>query len=215
MERELNFLAENYKKYSINELSIKLGRSKNSVSKKMSRLNLFQTKWTKDEENYLKQNYERKTNYELAELLGRSVDGVSHRLMKLKLKRSKQVLSAIWIKTHKDFKEGKEHHLWKGGKRIGTHGYVWIYCPEHPFATKKYVREHRLVMEKVIKRFLKPEEVVHHINGVKDDNRPENLMLLPNEKEHGKLHYQLKKENNHINILGRFKKIEQASLMHG
>ena len=51
--------------------------------------------------------------------------------------------------------------------------------PEHPFATKSgYIREHRLVMEKKIGRFLQPNEVVHHINGNRQDNRVENLQLF-------------------------------------
>lgn len=48
----------------------------------------------------------------------------------------------------------------------------------HPRANSKgWIREHLLVMEKAIGRPVDRHEEVHHINGVKDDNRPENLEL--------------------------------------
>lgn len=68
---------------------------------------------------------------------------------------------------------------WKGGRTIHKKGYVMVYVPDHPTTTKKnpYVMEHRLVMEETLGRTLFPEESVHHINGVKNDNRASNLEL--------------------------------------
>lgn len=74
--------------------------------------------------------------------------------------------------------QGKKHPMWKGGKIITEKGYVLIYSPNHPYKTKSnYVLEHRLVMERHLRRYLKPNEIVHHINGIKNDNRIENLCL--------------------------------------
>lgn len=70
---------------------------------------------------------------------------------------------------------------WKGGRFKNKNGYVWLYMPEHPNASKVsprgYVLEHRYVMEQKILRYLKSWELVHHINGIKDDNRLENLEI--------------------------------------
>lgn len=68
-----------------------------------------------------------------------------------------------------------------------TIGYVRVYCPMHPQANSwGYVYEHRLIMEGLLGRCLGKDEHVHHINGKRWDNRPENLQVLSAE-EHGKL----------------------------
>lgn len=66
--------------------------------------------------------------------------------------------------------------------------------PNHPFATLKgYVMEHRILMEIFLDRYLEPCEIVHHINGITNDNRIENLQLFVNQNEHEKYHQSLKK----------------------
>lgn len=75
-------------------------------------------------------------------------------------------------------KEGKNSPSWKGGRRIESGGYVEIYNKEHPRSRQNgYVKEHILVMEKSLGRYLIKGENVHHINGDKTDNRIENLEL--------------------------------------
>lgn len=84
--------------------------------------------------------------------------------------------------------KGDKHPSWTGGRHKIKTGYIRIFMPEHPHALNgKYIFEHTLVMEKKIGRFLNRNELVHHKNGVKDDNREDNLELWvkghnPNER---------------------------------
>lgn len=96
---------------------------------------------------------------------------------------------------------GEGHPEWKGGRIADRHGYVFLFSPDHPecqrvnrmreakanggyYRKEKYIQEHRLVMEKHIGRYLLPHEVVHHINGVKHDNRLSNLVLFQSNADH-------------------------------
>lgn len=81
---------------------------------------------------------------------------------------------------------GTQSPGWRGGRTKSSTGYILVQAPLHPAATQcGYVPEHRLVMEKIIGRHLYQEENVHHINGVRDDNRPENLELWTSSQPSG------------------------------
>lgn len=93
-------------------------------------------------------------------------------------------------RTH--FKKGtspEKTPRWKGGKIKEGQGYIFIYSSNHLFCNKrKYVLEHRLIVEKYLNRYLKLEETCHHLNEIKNDNRPENLMAFVNESAHQRFH---------------------------
>lgn len=80
---------------------------------------------------------------------------------------------------------GSRNGSWKGGRRIDKGGYILVYKPDHPHAASNgCVREHRLVAESTLGRYLLPSEVVHHIDDDPANNHPDNLMVYETNAVH-------------------------------
>jgi len=88
---------------------------------------------------------------------------------------------------------GANSPLWLGGRHL-RHGYAWVLVSTLAPAEQElfgamadsrgYISEHRLVLARHLGRLLRSDEIVHHLNGVKDDNRLENLKLLTQNTHH-------------------------------
>lgn len=80
------------------------------------------------------------------------------------------------------------------------------------FMEAKYrdVATYRHIVEKLLGRELKVEEVIHHIDGNPLNNSPNNLMVFPNNKEHTQYHYHKLRENKILD--GSYKYPNQKAL---
>ena len=80
---------------------------------------------------------------------------------------------------------GSKQWKWKGGRAIATRGYILILNRSHPRANKAgYVLEHILIWEQTHGKPLPKGWIIHHLNGITSDNRPVNLVALPNKKHY-------------------------------
>lgn len=99
-------------------------------------------------------------------------------------------------------KKGPEHTQWKGGRYVHG-GYVSVHIETLPEAEREmarkmrpqegYILEHRLAMAMKLGRPLERREMVHHLNGDKVDNRPENLTVMEWDN-HSRKHREIERE---------------------
>jgi hypothetical protein len=84
---------------------------------------------------------------------------------------------------------------WRGGRSVHAKGYIYSYAPDHPRASNGYVFEHILIAEEKLGRHLLPGETVHHRNGKRWDNRPENIHVFDSIGAHTKHHAALRRKD--------------------
>jgi hypothetical protein len=76
------------------------------------------------------------------------------------------------------------------GAKWTNEGYIMIYAPDHPNAKHNGgIYEYRYIMSQFLDRPLKPSEIIHHVNGDRQDNRIENLKVVEAQKGHFLAHH--------------------------
>lgn len=105
---------------------------------------------------------------------------------------TKKKMSESHRRNYADLRrKGIRRYNWKG--RVKHNGYIQIYSPGHPRADERgRIFEHIIVWETVYNRKLQKGFIIHHLNGIKDDNRPENLIAM--------------KKKDHCDLAGPYKK---------
>lgn len=111
---------------------------------------------------------------QISEKVGLTNQAIHSRLYKagVKIRSISEAVKLAFKTGRAKPKRGKDNYGWKGGRSKNKTGYIDIRV------NGKRKLEHRAIMEKHIGRPLRRSEIVHHLNGIKDDNRIENLKIM-------------------------------------
>lgn len=143
--------------------------------------------WTKEQLEYMMEHYPFERTIDIAEKIGKTKSSIDHKANRLGLSKDPESL----FKIKSDSRKGNKTWNFKGYRRRTSKGYIRVYRPEHPLADRNgLVPEHRLVMEEALGFIIPKKFDIHHINGIKDDNRIENLTLMTH-SAHSILHNKL------------------------
>ena len=176
---DVEFLKNNYDKLSVRELSEKLGKSNKSIRSKLERMGIGLRKlnrqeifkWNKEQLDFLKTNYKTMTDREIAKILfNDDCDKAAARVFRKRatLNLEKDVRG---LKYNNNNNSEYKSRFYNGEK----------------------IFEHRENAEKKIGRKLLKNEIVHHIDGDKKNNLPNNLYVCKDKSEHKRLHNDLEK----------------------
>lgn len=131
--------------------------------------------WKQWELDYLDEHFPFERAEDVGNAIGRTVCAVMHKAHSRGLHKDKEALSRIRKVSNSGVNSGN----FKNYTQRTKDGYILKRVANHPFANSRgYVRESRLVAEKHLGFYLPKKFIVHHINGVKDDDRIENLAIM-------------------------------------
>lgn len=133
-------------------------------------------RWSKEEVDILIENYNKVSNEKLMELLPTKTSlAIYKKAVSLGMKKSKE----IEFLNRSIARRREKGSKWNGGKRKTSNGYIQVLQPDHPRADSAgYVMEHIVVFEKITGISVPKNCCIHHLNGIKSDNRIENLCMM-------------------------------------
>jgi hypothetical protein len=120
----------------------------------------------------------------------------------------------------KSFPRGEDHPNWSGGKYLTDSGYIYTLVNDHPYSVNNYIAEHRLNVEKWMRKnnpnhefmeivdgfsVLRRDKIIHHRNKIKTCNDLDNLIIMDSQATHIRWHSILDKTNDEINLFDKFK----------